>query len=144
MLYTQKALRRFWSKTRRDENGCVVWTGSTFAKGYGQFWDGTRVWPASRWIVQVYAGRLLEKNEYALHSCDNPPCVNIAHLRIGTPKENSEDAVSRNRLFEQQKTHCPANHPYSGNNLYITPNGERRCRACARRHKKKYNSTKLA
>lgn len=28
------------------------------------------------------------------------------------------------------KTHCPKGHPYDGENLYIDPKGNRRCRAC--------------
>lgn len=28
------------------------------------------------------------------------------------------------------KTHCPQGHPYSGPNLYITPQGYRICREC--------------
>ena len=31
------------------------------------------------------------------HKCDNPPCVNIYHLEIGTPADNANDRVSRGR-----------------------------------------------
>ena len=34
---------------------------------------------------------------YCLHSCDNPPCVNVRHLRDGTQVDNMADRVSRNR-----------------------------------------------
>lgn len=30
------------------------------------------------------------------------------------------------------KSHCPHGHPYSGDNLYIDPKGNRRCRQCRR------------
>jgi hypothetical protein len=32
-----------------------------------------------------------------LHSCDNPPCINVAHLHLGTRTENSAEMVARGR-----------------------------------------------
>lgn len=31
------------------------------------------------------------------HTCDNPRCINIEHLLLGTPKENGQDKVDRKR-----------------------------------------------
>lgn len=36
-------------------------------------------------------------NYFVLHSCDNPLCVNIDHLREGTAQNNSNDMKSRER-----------------------------------------------
>jgi hypothetical protein len=35
------------------------------------------------------------------------------------------------------KTHCPSGHPYSGNNLFVSSNGWRKCRQCNRDYAKK-------
>lgn len=30
----------------------------------------------------------------------------------------------------KDKTHCPKGHPYSGDNLYVTSEGGRKCKQC--------------
>lgn len=42
---------------------------------------------------------------------------------------------ARNRA----KTHCPAGHPYAGDNLIVMPNGERRCRTCRRAIRRRFS-----
>lgn len=31
------------------------------------------------------------------HSCDNPKCVNLEHLFLGTPKDNTQDMLRKKR-----------------------------------------------
>lgn len=55
------------------------------------------------------------------------------NLRYGTYSENELDKVRHGTHQNARKTHCPAGHPYSDENTYVTPStGDRTCRACAR------------
>jgi hypothetical protein len=48
-------------------------------------------------------GRTLRDDEEARHLvCDNPPCVNGAHLAPGTRRDNAQDMASRGRAFAQR------------------------------------------
>jgi hypothetical protein len=96
-----KDLERFWSKVRKGEgDSCWVWTASCFTgMGYGQFsLDGGRVrLAAHRAIFEHHSGRKLGKLEWVLHRCDNPPCVRMDHLFLGTPRDNALDMHAKGR-----------------------------------------------
>lgn len=42
-------------------------------------------------------GRPIPAGMSVMHSCDNPPCVNPAHLRVGTPADNNLDTTTKGR-----------------------------------------------
>ena len=42
------------------------------------------------------------------------------------------------------KTHCPQGHPYEGDNLYVNPRGQRKCRECLREDKRRYYARRRA
>lgn len=87
---------RFWAKVDRSGDGCWLWTASTDQGGYGQFQIGRRPFKAHR-ISWELANGPVPAGLWVLHSCDNPPCVNPAHLRPGTPADNMADQLERNR-----------------------------------------------
>lgn len=89
---------RFWSKVdKKAPNDCWEWTAYT-EKGYGRCaWTGNtgQTW-AHRFSYESTYGKI-PKGKMVLHSCDNPPCVNPKHLRVGTQKDNMRDMSIRGR-----------------------------------------------
>jgi hypothetical protein len=85
---------QFWEKVDTTGPGdCWLWTASTNHRGYGKF-DKSY---AHRFSLEWFVGSPPEGKGWALHACDVKTCVNPAHLRWGTPSENSYEAVSRGR-----------------------------------------------
>jgi hypothetical protein len=50
----------------------------------------------SRYIYEIENG-YIDADKFVMHTCDNPECINPKHLRLGTPKENTEDMIRKNR-----------------------------------------------
>ena len=96
----EELCERFEAKVDRSggPEACHPWIGRKDRKGYGLFdVDGGEV-RASRVVLVKKLGRPIASSKMALHTCDNPPCVNEAHLYEGTAKRNAEDAKARGRL----------------------------------------------
>lgn len=88
---------RFWEKVHvGSHDDCWLWTAQTNATGYGIIKIGRSPKMATHVALEL-AGRPRIRDALALHSCDNPSCVNPRHLRWGTRKENTADMDARNR-----------------------------------------------
>ena len=117
---------RFWSHVIRWDADCWTWVGPHQSIGYAIF--GKTV--AHRVAYELSVGPVPAGMELD-HLCRNRGCVNPAHLEPVTRREN----VMRSDSFaavNAAKTHCPNGHPYSGGNLHVRPNGDRRCRTCVK------------
>lgn len=90
---------RFWAKVDRSggEESCWPFLGVRDHKGYGRLHTqaGSRL--AHRVAWELTNGEL-QANLCALHTCDNPPCCNPSHLRLGTDADNKRDMHSKGRL----------------------------------------------
>ena len=90
---------RFWSKVdlSAGPTGCWEWQASRAKTGYGKFSMGhSRHVPAHRVAYELVNGPI-PVGLHALHRCDNRPCVNPAHLFLGTNHDNIRDMVSKGR-----------------------------------------------
>lgn len=97
-----KAADRFASCIeRRGLDDCWPWTGRCRPKGYGVFNVGSgSPFQATQIILRAFAGEPPFPNAFALHACDNPNCVNPAHLRWGDARANSDDREARGRSIK--------------------------------------------
>lgn len=82
-----------------EATGCWLWTGSTW-RGYGRLTVGTRpvrkTIAAHRYSYAAFVGPIPAGMEVC-HKCDVRPCVNPAHLFVGTKQDNIDDRERKGR-----------------------------------------------
>jgi len=83
-----------------------VWIGYRTNKGYGQFKyriDGVRRTARAHRAAWEHANGPIPDGLHVLHTCDNPACVNIEHLYLGTNDDNIADKMDRHPRFGLKK-----------------------------------------
>lgn len=127
-------------------DACWPWQGPRNSKGYGQFRLGTkrphRAVTASRVAWSLSHGRDFPAGMLACHSCDNPPCVNPAHIWPGTHQQNVDDMYAKGRRPRAIVDRvCRAGHRVEGSNAQS--HGRRTvCRTCRNARDRERSRTK--
>jgi hypothetical protein len=74
-------------------SGCHLWLASVNKGGYGRF--GSHVL-AHRYAWEQINGPIPD-GMLVCHKCDNPACVNVDHMFLGTHLDNANDRDAKNR-----------------------------------------------
>lgn len=100
---------RFWSHVSKSD-GCWVWNGARMPFGHGQVRVRGRTYLTHRYAWEIERGPI-PQGLNVLHRCDNPPCVRLDHLFLGTHADNVYDRIKKGRsryvgLAGEQNNHA--------------------------------------
>lgn len=91
-------MQEFWEKVeQRGQDDCWPWLGPVDKDGYG-LWHKFPNERRSNRIAWTIENGSVPKGHFVLHTCDNPPCCNPAHLWLGTAKDNTHDSIRKGRF----------------------------------------------
>lgn len=131
-----------WAKVdRRGSDECWPWLGTILADGYAVIKLDGKMPKAHRVVYRLAIGPIPDglQLDHLCHTdqcklgkkCPHRRCVNPAHLKPATAKENTLRGSSF-AAFNYRKTACHRGHPFDEINTYWTSKGERSCKECRR------------
>jgi hypothetical protein len=83
---------------------CILWTARLDIGGYGVVTFMDRHMKASRFVWSI-SNKVSPNELQCRHKCRNKSCVNIDHLELGTQRQNSLDALERDKTLPQGEQH---------------------------------------
>jgi hypothetical protein len=152
MTETPDLLQVILARTETDGDGCQLWLGPVVAPGkdrpngggYPLVYDPRdgKTKLGHRLVVELTDGPIPPglTVDHTCHSesptcpggrCKHRRCLTRGHLDPVPQKVNNRRGLSVS-AHNDEKTECPARHPYDKANTYVDPTGRRHCRTCRR------------
>lgn len=100
------AFKRMLVKSKKV-GSCIEYQGNRNFKGYGILAISRTQFRAHRVAYEYEKGGIPE-GHLVCHSCDNPACININHLFLGTDSDNIKDMYSKGRGNKEDGKHAAA------------------------------------
>lgn len=119
-----------------DRDGCLIFHGKR-VDGYGHVVVEGRHLRAHRVMYEAFVGPV-PTDHHLHHHCEQPSCVNPAHLEPLTPSAHA-------RLSPKaRQTYCVNGHEFTPENTIVRSNGTRRCKACQNARSRAYGKKNRA
>jgi hypothetical protein len=106
-------LARVRAQTVIHPNGCHIWQGQVNNGGYGLISFATHKGDGfnspktvHRAVYMAFHNVILTSHKQVIcHTCDNPPCVNPAHLFLESHLDNALDKIEKNHHAKKYTYH---------------------------------------
>lgn len=111
--------------------GCLEWTGSKNQAGYGliEYTDSITkkrtVLPIHRALYMINNNIELTRFQFVCHKCDNPACIDMRHMFLGSPRDNSLDMVAKGRKTSTKGKPHRKHHRRTKQQIYIDTYGNK-------------------
>src|SRR5262245_51269524 len=86
---------------RGADHECWEWTAGRFTSGYGAVWD-SKTRRAHRVSWELSHGCSVPPGKVVMHLCDNKPCVNPSHLKVGSQAQNTKNFHETRKIRNSQ------------------------------------------
>lgn len=135
LVSDEQYFARVKAKTVETATGCWIWQGFIHKppRNYGETYCRGKKWRTHRLMYRLKHGPIPD-GMLVMHTCDNPPCCNPDHLRLGTHLENMRECREKDRYYYANLTHCKRGHEFTPENTgrYYPEKQLRACKACQR------------